>query len=609
MSEENQIQDLAKLNMSLLKGLSSDDAAERSKAVQALGELGNVRVIPSLVYALADLQPDVIEAIQKVLVRFGAPAIEPIIATLRTVNSDVQDFIARAKVTEIRPPDYIENAIWRMWLTYGFGKHTDRLNGFLGVKSQLMASQNGQVTQLDIFSTRLPYLAVKISIGVIEVLKTLRPVVTESLIAYLTDQAVLVRWVAVQALSGIKTAQVTQALIPILSDPVLLLSQSALTALTAPAQTNDIDLPSQAEAASAVVHHLLYRKIPNGILILEEAEGLINFGDKALPPLLEVVCNQSLTEDLRRKALRYLGQYNHPGAVEPLIGLLADSSPTMLEEVIRVLGRLEDRRAVEPLLNLLPNQPLKIWKKAVEVLGQLKATEAVPSLLEVVASDNAERQTTAISALGKIGDVRAVEPLLNILNSEDITLFASIADALGNLKDSRAVEPLINLLNSENTSVHQSAASALGMLGDNRAVEPLLNLLHWQPSYQVMTALGRLGDKRATPHLLPFLESEDENIRINTTNALGLLGDSQTVEPLIKALQDTASYVRFEAAESLGKLGDSRALPALEWAVQNDLVYPDNLDQSVSEVARKAIAAIKAKQEGRTSEVDKDEIE
>lgn len=180
-------------------------------------------------------------------------------------------------------------------------------------------------------------------------------------------------------------------------------------------------------------------------------------------------------------------------------------------------------------------------------------------------------------ALGKMGEQDAIEKLIDTLNHKRWRVRSRIVNALAETGSPLAVEPIAALLNDLIPKVRLGAASVLGRLGDSRAVEPLIAALKWPDEElreTITNALGRIGCQRAIDALIGTLRDEFARVRRNSAVVLGDMGDRRAVEPLIAALSDAQRNVRRQAVEALGKIGDKRALPALVAVLSDWVVGP-----------------------------------
>lgn len=156
--------------------------------------------------------------------------------------------------------------------------------------------------------------------------------------------------------------------------------------------------------------------------------------------------------------------------VEALIRALKHEDTEVKKQAVKVLGELGNPRAIEPLIQALNDWDLheRDVADSLAMIGE----PAVESLL--LAMEEPETKWGAITALGDIGDARAIYPLVKASRDVDPKIRGAAVIALGKIGDGRVVQPLIGFLNvEEGVVIRQFAIEALGDIGDSRAIASL----------------------------------------------------------------------------------------------------------------------------------------
>ncbi|MDY0386056.1 MAG: HEAT repeat domain-containing protein [Methanolobus sp.] len=216
----------------------------------------------------------------------------------------------------------------------------------------------------------------------------------------------------------------------------------------------------------------------------EAEEELVEIGEPAIDPLIEVLSGKNEVTQTRVVAAKILGKIGDKRAVEPLIQTLDEQQYWETRNASAVaLGDIGDRSAVEPLVSVLQNGYAN--EQTIE-FGTSSAT--------MITGGDVQLMCSAAEALGKIGDERAVEHLIVVLEneyayrqaqttefgdggkismvSEDrIQLACNAAEALGKFGDERAIEPLKQLQNDENRYIKVAATNALEKLEENKLIQ------------------------------------------------------------------------------------------------------------------------------------------
>lgn len=309
--------------------------------------------------------------------------------------------------------------------------------------------------------------------------------------------------------------------------------------------------------------------------------------ERLLAPLIAALEDKS--DKVRGQAALALGWIRAPGyerSLPHLIRLTTSESAVVAQAAIEALGALGDRRAADRLLELCGHPEHRAY--AAVALANLDDIRAAATLRTLAREQDKDRKDhNVIAALGRLRDREAVPLLIELLGDE--TIRGTAANALGTIGDPRAVEPLIGLLTAEGNTA-TAAAQALGRIKDRRAVEPILdacprkadlnqggiriwpNDLTENPVHNQFA--WALFDMRyvAVEPLAQALADPSERVRrvaawvlYNLAIQSGLDREDMqpAVEPLVRALDDPAEIVRFHAAMALGILREPRAVPTL----------------------------------------------
>lgn len=269
---------------------------------------------------------------------------------------------------------------------------------------------------------------------------------------------------------------------------------------------------------------------------------------RAVPPLIAMLQNKKpllLNKfiDNRGRAARLLGQIRDPRAVEPLLKLVTESTDSQ-SIIIAALGAIGDVRAINPLFALLTNPDTKKQRSVIEALEQFSKT-AVPEILPALKADYPIVRCQAARMLGRLGERSAVTPLIAALHDKDLTVKNSVIQALGALKDIRAVKPLAVILQQKVVTCDPEAEKARS-----------------DPQSGMPMALG-------VPYSNPSLAFNKETtvdgitLRISAIFSLSKIDDPVVVAPLVKAYNSNERLVSKAAEQGLRYLHNPRAGAAL----------------------------------------------
>lgn len=382
-----------------------------------------------------------------------------------------------------------------------------------------------------------------------------------------------------------------------------------------------------AEGCDLTIEPLIAALKDNDPVIREDAvEILERIGKPAVDPLIKTL--KIKAADVRRYAVRVLGNIADSRAVSSLIRRLKDKEPEVRKETAEALGKIGDSSAIKSLVNALKDKNSAVRGKAAAALDQIGwepannnelslyavakkkwsilpflGQTAVEPLIDVIKSKEQQDQDRAAAGSGKIVDI-AADPGFDFRKKA-----ADVLDAIGWQPGNKteaaiyhlarqdwdellrlgkdAVEPLIFALKDRDPGIRTNAARTLSKIGDSKAVVPLINAMNDEEETvrgEVVTALGKIVDPGAVKHLLTALEDPRYNTE-RVIDALGEKGDPAAVEYLTGVLEDTtweARKSREAAARALGRIGDVKAVDPLI----------DALDSSYYEVRKEAAEAL-----------------
>jgi HEAT repeat protein len=150
----------------------------------------------------------------------------------------------------------------------------------------------------------------------------------------------------------------------------------------------------------------------------EAAKALGKISDpKAVEPLIAALKDDY--PSVRAGASEALGRTKDPRAVEPMIFALKDEKKDVRIAASEALAEMKDPRAVEPLIAVLKDEYKDVLKAAVNALGRIGDKRAVEALIAILEDEKRSIGWEAVNALGKIGDNRAIGPLEKLAEKED----------------------------------------------------------------------------------------------------------------------------------------------------------------------------------------------
>jgi len=523
----------------LLSALSSPtSASRRQQAARILGQVKDPRAVEPLVSALSDTDSDVRIEARDALVEIGAPAVEPLMRTLRSPGAQAPRHGAALALGKIKDPRAIAPLIEALKGSAPTAPYETEYARALG--------QLGAVT-------------------------------VEPLIDALADRRTYVRYGAADALGLTKDPRAIEPLVAALGDQEYNVRVAAHIAL---------------QGMKALAVDSLVRGLHNGnARARAESAGLLaELGEsRTVAPLVEALKDQE--EEVRKQAAKALGHLKDPLAVRPLIAAL--EAPGSGNAVADALGQL-GASAVEPLISALEQGNERVRGFAADALGHIKDPRAVRPLIAAL-GDSAGRLHGVVPALDRLGEP-ALEPLLAALADPNETVRKRAAKTLGYCGTSgrceqSALDRLVASSKHQDWRVRAGVAEALGDTGAQQCRDALVFLLD-DPRVEVRRAaavavvnlvvpiidraslperalgFGVLRGTRTIPVLIDALRNGSEAARSEASGALGRIGSPAT-DALVAALRDDDRYLREEAAKILDDTKDPQAVEPLVAALND----------------------------------------
>jgi HEAT repeat protein len=243
---------------------------------------------------------------------------------------------------------------------------------------------------------------------------------------------------------------------------------------------------------------------------------LVKIGIPAVEPLIAVLINPD--KNVKIAAAEILGEIGDSRSIGPLTTLLKNEDWSVRLAGTRALGKIGDSLAVGSIIAVLKDEFDLVREAGAEALGEINDDKAIKPLIESLININDKRMHKAvIKALEKLNwkpdqdeasavywcvkenwqeCVRigspAVKPLIDALKQTNEIERQSIIDVLSQIGTS-AVESLIWALKDKNNPRGKSyIAEVLGHMNDGRAIEPLFDMLKDDNSYNQRVAANAL---------------------------------------------------------------------------------------------------------------------
>ncbi|GBE90945.1 HEAT repeat domain-containing protein [Nostoc cycadae] len=451
----------------LISALNDSDSDVRSKAAEALGNIGNLQAVDALISALNDseryVRSNAVEALGKI---GNLQAVDALISALNDSERYVRSNAVEALTKIENPQEVAEDLIAAL----------KDSNSYVRRKATEALGKIGNPQGID------------------------------SIKSALNDPDSYVKWLAAWALAEIDNPQAIDALISALND-----TDSFMKCLTAWAL---------AKIGNFQAVHSLFATL----------DDLYNDPDvktEAVEVLISALDDLYNYLDVKWLAAEVLVEIGNPQVVDALIAAFNDPHSYFKSEVAEALGKIGNPQAVDALISAFNDDIAAFndsdiytdWtrKAAVEALGKIGNPQAVDGLISALNDSNKDVRSKAAEALGKIGNPQAVDALISAFN-DDIAAFKdsdiytdwtreAAVEALGKIGNPQAVDALISALYNLNWSVRHKAVEALGKIGNPQAVNALISALsHFIVREEAAEALGKIGNQEILEKIIQLPE-------------------------------------------------------------------------------------------------------
>ena len=200
---------------------------------------------------------------------------------------------------------------------------------------------------------------------------------------------------------------------------------------------------------------------------IEELEQQAINGDAAAGEKLIAILTSDESSFQRTKAAVAIGNARVKGANTQLLNSLENDDETVRREAIVSLGKVGIPSNLDVILKVWNSEKENrdIKRQALRALGHFKDPRAVDTLIRTLGSDNNEYKTNAIYSLGNTGSPKAVGPILKLLDQDPSSVLCT--NALVKLRVKSSYGTIVQILNRkiENYQFDQTFGIFVDFLG------------------------------------------------------------------------------------------------------------------------------------------------
>jgi HEAT repeat protein len=296
---------------------------------------------------------------------------------------------------------------------------------------------------------------------------------------------------------------------------------------------------------------------------------------KAVEPLINILKNDTSYQILHGVAMS-LAMIHIP-SVMPLINILPDADKALKGHILDALSKI-GTPAVFGLAITLKGSTSRMRSSAALALGEvwkngLRNKLVVDELIAVLNDKDLEVRKAAVISLGNTQAERAIIPLVSMLKDINPDIQSTIFSALARI-GTPSIKPLIDFLKSENPFIMEMAIIALGKIG-NKVAEKQLYALLGNPNYPQEAVLDALTNINKDKHS----ELTAEMITRLYSNVLGITPSKQQIESALEMIargswqNNLVNNFTREHFLSLGKKKEDQIRLLISYVKQADSLY------------------------------------
>jgi beta-lactamase regulating signal transducer with metallopeptidase domain len=166
--------------------------------------------------------------------------------------------------------------------------------------------------------------------------------------------------------------------------------------------------------------------------------------------------------EVRRAAVRSLGQHKSPAALPALREALRDSDAEVRGSALEALSEMEDAGSADAIVAMLKDSNREVRAKALSALTNLELTGIPAGYRDALKDPDPDVRHQAAHVAGHFEDAAAVPTLRTMLEDPNAEVREAAVEALASIRNEAAIQALIGALKARDAKVRQAAADALG---------------------------------------------------------------------------------------------------------------------------------------------------
>lgn len=198
-------------------------------------------------------------------------------------------------------------------------------------------------------------------------------------------------------------------------------------------------------------------------------------GEKSLSLLLDAAGDKN--PEYRAAALKFAGDYVNSRTTEKWIKKMRRANPEVKAAIITMLGENKGQEALPAITKDLSNKDKRVRIAAIDAVGRLGGRDALPELLRVVRNADEQELASVREALLIMDADGLSEEVANSLQKSPKEAQAVLISVLGSRAASQRVDDVLPFVEDQNESVRVAALTALEQMATRETLPRLFSLL------------------------------------------------------------------------------------------------------------------------------------
>lgn len=292
------------------------------------------------------------------------------------------------------------------------------------------------------------------------------------------------------------------------------------------------------------------------------AQGLIDFGPGAMPAILDAL--QSAEEDdVVALLLRVVNAIGGRESISRILPFIDHDNPMIRRLAIDTLGDLPDPSSLDHLLAKLDDPDIASQQAAMNAIGALVAAlpahkaDVLTRIRKLLQSRSVPLKLNSLSIYVNIQGEGFHDELLLASKDGDPVIRQKAVSLMGRFAEEQFGHHLVLSLADESTAVRLAAINAVVHLRPETGIAPLISSLE-DPDIWIRTAaaqaLGEYRSPAAMEQLVRHLQHDQAPVRIAAIEALGKFGSEAVRDVLFEALQKEDLEIKRAAMLALARV-------------------------------------------------------